>query len=270
MMAKEIDRGFKKGQYYGWRAEEQLAIDYVQACEKAATDDEFFNNFKSRREIQIIFEHVPGWLGEKYLENVLYNNSIILDKADEFILANDSYGSPRKSQYLKYNINAMSPTTARYMKVLSDLFGLYGSLDNMNIVEIGGGYGGLALVISKMFKFSNYYDVDLDAPTKLATKYCSLTGVDNFHVVTPSELEKLEDVEIDLLISNYAFSECNYETQDVYIEKILSKAKRGYITHNTSPERIERTKSVIENYDNFQFFGRDFCNKKHPIFTWGK
>ena len=212
-MVKDIDRGFKEDEYFGWRAADQLALNYVEACERATVDDEFFNNFKSRREIQTIFEHVPGWLGEKYLENILYNNSTILDHAEELIQANDTYGSPNKSQYFKYNINAMSPTTARYMKVLSDLLSLYGSLDNMNIVEIGAGYGGMALVTSKIFKFKNYY---------------------------------------------------------VYIEKILSKAKRGYITHNTSPERIERTKSIIESYDNFQFFGRDFCNKKHPIFTWGK
>ena len=31
MMVKDIDRGFKKDQYYGWRAADQLAIDYVQA-----------------------------------------------------------------------------------------------------------------------------------------------------------------------------------------------------------------------------------------------
>ena len=269
-MVKEIDRGFKEDEYFGWRAADQMAHSYIEACEKATVDDEYFNNFKSRYEIQTIFEHVPGWLGEKYLENILYNNPIILDRAEEFIRANDAYGSPRKSQYFKYNIDGMSPTTARYMKVLSDLIGLYGSLDNMNIVEIGGGYGGFTLVVSKMFKFKNYYNVDLETPGKLAQKYCTLTGVENFHVVTPTQLEKLEDIEIDLLISNYAFSECNYETQDVYIEKILSKAKRGYITHNTSLERIERTKSIIESYDNFQFFGRDFCNKKHPIFTWGK
>jgi hypothetical protein len=269
-VVKDIDRGFKEDEYFGWRAADQLALNYVEACERATVDDEFFNNFKSRHEIQPIFEHVPGWLGEKYLENILYNNSTILDQAEKFIRANDTHGSPKKSQYFKYNIDAMSPTTARYMKVLSDLFGLYGSLNNMNIVEIGAGYGGLALVISKMFKFKNYYDVDLDAACKLAHKYCTLTGVNNFHVVAPTQLEKLEDMEIDLLISNYAFSECNYETQDVYIDKILSKAKRGYITHNTSPERIERTKSIIGSYDNFQFFGRDFCNKKHPIFTWGK
>ena len=93
--------------------------------------------------------------------------------------------------------------------------------------------------------------------------------MNNFHVLTPKQLGELENVEIDLVISNYAFSECNYETQDIYIDKILSKSKRGYITHNNSEERRNRTKSIIEAYDGFKVFDVDLCKKQHPIFTWG-
>ena len=95
------------------------------------------------------------------------------------------------------------------------------------------------------------------------------TGINNFNPVKIEDLEKLENIEIDLVISNYAFSECNYETQDVYIDKILSKAKRGYLTHNTAPERQSRTESKICEYENFKIFGEDLCRKKHKIYTWG-
>ena len=36
----------------------------------------------------------------------------------------------------------------------------------------------------------------------------------------------------DLLISNYAFSECVKEIQDKYIQKIINNCKRGYVIHN--------------------------------------
>ncbi|MBR2774925.1 MAG: hypothetical protein IKD73_08080 [Selenomonadaceae bacterium] len=42
------------------------------------------------------------------------------------------------------------------------------------------------------------------------------------------------DVPCDLLISNYAFSELAKPVQDIYIKRILSRAKAGYITWNQS------------------------------------
>ena len=37
----------------------------------------------------------------------------------------------------------------------------------------------------------------------------------------------------DLVISNYAFSELRREVQDMYLEKIILRSKRGYITWNS-------------------------------------
>ena len=270
---KETERGFKEEEYYGCRCAENMVGKYLDGCMQAYSYDSVYNNFKKQGSYGYILEHVPPELGGRYLHAIHNHNPAILDKIDKFLI-NDQIGSP--NQY-KFNMVdrpdqpiVISPTTARYMKVLSDLTTLFGSLEGMNIVEIGGGYGGLSLIISKEFKFANYYDVDLFEPGKLASKYCRGSHkIDNFHVLTPEQLEQLDNIEIDLVISNYAFSECNYETQDVYIEKILSKAKRGYVTHNNSEERRNRTKSMIQDYSNFKVFDHDLCKKKHPIFTWG-
>jgi hypothetical protein len=35
-----------------------------------------------------------------------------------------------------------------------------------------------------------------------------------------------------LVISNYAFSEISRDIQEIYVEKIIQKSKRGYITYN--------------------------------------
>ena len=266
---KETERGFKEEEYYGWRCAEHMVDRYLAGCIAAHSYDSVFNDFKSQGSYGYILEHVPQDLGLAYLQNVQENNAKFIHKIRKY-LVNDIYGNPSKSlQFTELGIN-MSPTTARYIKVLSDLTTLFGSLDGMNIVEIGAGYGGLSLVISKEYEFANYYDIDLYEPGKLAERYCQKAHkMSNFHILTPEQLDELDNTEIDLVISNYAFSECNYETQDVYIEKILSKAKRGYITHNNSEERRNRTKSMIQDYPNFKVFDHDLCKKKHPIFTWG-
>jgi len=271
--SKETERGFKKEEYYGWRCAQSMVDTYIAGCLAAANYDNVFKNFKEQTAYGYILEHVPADLGAKYLDNVQNHNLDLLKGIKKFYI-NDKLGSPSIQKYrldeFKGEIITISPTTARYIKVLSDLKSLYGSLDDMNIVEIGAGYGGMPLVMSKEFKFKNYYDVDLHGPAELAKKYCvDKHEMDNFHVLTPDQIDELKDVEIDLVISNYAFSECNYEAQDIYIDKILSKAKRGYITHNNSDERRNRTKSIIENYPNFKVFDYDLCKKKHPIFTWG-
>lgn len=47
--------------------------------------------------------------------------------------------------------------------------------------------------------------------------------------LTMNELAKND---YDLVISNYAFSELRREIQDVYLEKIILRSQRGYITYN--------------------------------------
>jgi len=272
-VVKEIERGFKEEEYYGWRCAEHMVDKYLAGCLAASSYDSIFKNFKKQDSYGYILEHVPPDLGTLYLRNIETNNPALLHEFTKFTI-NDKLGNPYLGKFKFSKIENLqlqtSPTTTRYVKVLSDLITLYGSLDNLNIVEIGAGYGGLALVISQHFNVKNYYDIDLFEPGRLADRYCRKEHkINNFHVLTPEQLDELENVEIDLVISNYAFSECNYETQDIYIDKILSKAKRGYITHNNSEERRNRTKSIIEAYDGFKVFDVDLCKKEHPIFTWG-
>ncbi len=46
-------------------------------------------------------------------------------------------------------------------------------------------------------------------------------------------INKEEPRDYDLVISNYAFSELPKKLQLAYIEKVLAKAKRGYLTMNS-------------------------------------
>ncbi|MAG77244.1 MAG: hypothetical protein CL811_10860 [Colwelliaceae bacterium] len=268
MSSQEEIRGFKKEEYFGWRAQDILANNYTTLCEEACSNKEIFSTFKSNPYYRPILEHVTEKEGQEYLNIIFAQNPKILKNAKLF-KENDRIGSPELVGYKKpFSLGNISPTTIRYMKVLSDLDLLFKDLGNKNIVEIGGGYGGLALVLSKKYNFKSYVNIDLKEASMLFLKYCDENNVVGVSSKTPEQIFDFD--KIDLVISNYAFSECNSETQDLYIENILSKSKRGYITHNTSEKRRNRTKNLIKNYENFRVYDYDVGKKQHPIFVWGK
>ena len=44
--------------------------------------------------------------------------------------------------------------------------------------------------------------------------------------------ETLPEDQIDLFISNYAYSECDRDTQMDYFDRLIKKSKRGYVIYN--------------------------------------
>jgi hypothetical protein len=203
---------------------------YKNICHLAAEDEKEFMTFKRHPAYTQILEHVSLNEGRDYL-NLINHNKNIMSLMKHFKI-NDIFGSPR--QMFAEDVGMISPTTLRYIKVLSDLSNQLGTLNDLNIVEIGGGYGGQCLIISKMFNFKTYTIIDLKEPLELAKKYLDLHGVKNVNYINFFDIKnEIKDVgNFDLLISNYAFTECHRDIQDIYFEKVISKSKAGYITSN--------------------------------------
>ena len=259
----------KSDRFKGWKIATELGLDvkskYLDFCEQAVKDDEVFNNFKKADPYVVITEDTGNNLGMSYYEKVKTDNPDLLDHIEKFQKI-EKIGGPKTMDVDPF----LSAPTLRYLKVLSDLKTCFGDLSGYNIIEIGAAYGGQASIISQVYNFSNYYDVDLEWPLKLAKKYCSFNNVKNFKIVHPESLgEFSSDKTFDLVISNYALSECDEETQDFYIKTVLSKSKRGYITINGSVDRRNRLYEILKDYENFKIFNHDLCGKKHPIFVWG-
>ena len=268
-MSKEKTRRFLKEEFYGWRCAEGSLERYLKCCEVSSKDEMFFETFKINPHYTTILEHVTLEQSQNYLNTIVQENPGLLHEIKDKFSTNDLLGSPK---LFKYRLSdgyefSCSPTTIRYVKVLSDLINIFGSLDNLTIAEIGGGYGGLATIISQKFNVKHYYNVDLKWPGRLAKKYTSILGIKNFTSLEPNQIDNFKD--IDLVISNYAFSECNLDTRKQYIEHVFSKSKMGYITHNGDDSRRNETKSIIQGYINFSIFGYD-SRKRHPIFIWNK
>ena len=206
-----------------WTLQDEAATPYLNVCNYAANSDEFFKQFKSHPAYRHVLEHVSFEEGQQYLKEIDID---YLDKLEE-VKENDSLGSPVIYEYP--SVGEISPTTIRYIKNTSDIINKFGnSFDS--IVEIGGGYGGLCKVLSSFIKFEQYLLLDLEECNLLSRKYLS-----HFDLPTLSyRSEEIDEIDenFDLLISNYAFSECHKEVQQDYIERFIKKSNNFYIMHN--------------------------------------
>lgn len=199
---------------------------YPQVCLDAANDYRFFNQFRQNPVYNEILEHVTEQEGAAYLELIAHDQAL-LGEMDKF-RQNDLYGTPRIYQYP--NVGFMSPSTLRYVKVLSDLKNLFQSLDNLNICEIGVGYGGQCRIINALYVPATYCLVDIKPALLLAQRY-----LDNYAVQTTFSYMTMNDLEksnYDLVVSNYAFTELPRDIQEIYLQKVILNSHRGYIIYN--------------------------------------
>jgi hypothetical protein len=204
--------------------------EYRKFCESAATSDGVFRTFKQSPIYTAILEHASKEQAECCIPLIL-ESGINVDRL-EVLKSNDEQGSPTTEIYSNSLFNGMSPSTIRYIKVLADMLDIYSTLDGYNIVEIGVGYGGQCKVLNDYFDINSYELVDLPEVSKLAEKY-----LDKYEYKSVKLWDNKTD-EYDLVISNYAITECSREIQQYYIDNILKKSKHGYITCNYISDRF--------------------------------
>lgn len=199
---------------------------YVTICELAVSSEEVFSKFRRCHEYRLILEHVTKRFGKQYLELAMKNGNAL--EYYKKIAPQNNIGSPVTLRFNK--IGYSSPTTIRYLKVLIQLIELFGQLDDKVICEIGVGFGGQAHAITVNQKVKKYLLYDLPPVLELNKKFLGAIGtLDKFEFIDgrdPSEKNS------DLLISNYAFSELTRDVQLMYLERVILKAKSGYITWN--------------------------------------
>ncbi len=211
-----------------WRSgnKHQAKHDYIDVCKLAYEDDKTFNKFKSIGEYRLVLEHSSKKIGLDHLNNIKKDNPYLLEHIDKFI-KNDSIGEPVVYDYDE--LGKISPSTLYYVGVLSNLINIFSSLNNLNIVEIGGGYGGQCKIIYDYFTPKSYRIFDLKEVTLLQKKYLSHFGLND--ILFSSNLDN-DFYNIDLVISNYAISEMTNKYQHRYYNNVISNSTNGYITSN--------------------------------------
>lgn len=212
---------------------------YVQLCKLAVQEDYVFAKFKSSFEYRGILEHCDYSQGLKYLR-MIEKNSEVMSRLKE--ISKVENGQPFTFFYK--GLGKVSPTQIRYAKVTQDLESLFGSLDNFDIAEIGAGYGGQAIHILNRWSPSQYFIYDLEWPSKLAIKNVKQSPIDLY--VQPEIKSWEEQADVDLVISNYAFSELFRDVQETYFRSIIASSKAGYVIYNHIHERDNLSMSAEE------------------------
>ena len=136
----------------------------------------------------------------------------------------------------------ISPSTLRYIKVLADIKNNFETADQLDICEIGIGYGGQCRIINAYFKPATYCLVDIQPALALTKRF-----LDNYilhSTLTYKTMNELGQRDYDLVLSNYAFTELPRTIQDIYLNKVILNSKRGYITYNEiTPNEFDSYKS---------------------------
>ncbi len=207
-----------------------------QTCISNVLNNNMFHLFKSFPDYKEILEHVSEDLGKKYLETI--DDKIDIDIIQKLCNINDSVGSPTIIDFGKVR---SSPSSLRYInhafKILTYLKSL--NLSSVKIVEVGGGYGGLCLIIyhlnKLMFNLSieEYIIIDLAEPLLLQQKYLETNNVDiPLHYYNASTFGSTLPSTDYFLISNYCISEIDPQFRQTYYKFLFPKVKHGFIIWN--------------------------------------
>ncbi len=173
----------------------------------------------------------------------------MLSEIDQ-LKGNDSIGNPIQFDYPF--VGKISPTTLKYIKIAGDLELYFGSLNGYKIIEIGGGCGGQAVILSRLYDLSEYALIDLPEVLYLQDIYLEQFDISH-RIIQMNDLDQVD--EYDLIISNYAFSECAHQVQEKYLAEVIAKSSKGYmicnqisqnhgITSLSKQELVERLSSL--------------------------
>ena len=195
-------------------------------------DDNLFKNFCRTKSICLMISGMnTGQRGDLYIQFIIDSgNGDLILKNTALIRKYESVGNPY-SDICKFGNTSFRCSDS----VIPPIFTLikskmcFGELPkDMNIIEIGCGYGINTVIWNDYLGFKSYTHVDLPEMLLLQEKYVSCFGVQNVRYLDPYiNLDEINNS--DFLISNYAFTELNHDIKLLYINKILKKCKRGII-----------------------------------------
>lgn len=206
--------------------------------------DEFVDikplNFKTNPDVNYMLEHTADVCindAKKKLKYLLENKLISGEDAKSFIQLNDSVGYPKRSLIFDDIVSSFGSLQYIYQSVLAiNHFKTLSS--SIDIVEIGGGYGGLALAMLFLapkygLTINSYTIVDLQSPLKLQKKY-----LENFNMSTNVNFSDAggygADIQKDnlFLLANYSFTEIESHHRSKYENILFPKLSHGFILWN--------------------------------------
>lgn len=208
-------------------------IGFSTLCARSVDSLAIFSKFRSCTSIIDVLDHVTIDQGREYVSFIREKNPTLLENSSLGVAKEiDLIGRPLRWKFSR--IGLMSPTILRYLKVYGDLERLFGPISNLQIAEIGIGFGGQTAITAAMGGVKNFKLYDLPVVLELGYKFLNSAKIEGSIDLVDGRNPK--ECSPDLLISNYAFSELTREVQDRYLQSVILNAPRGYITWNSSAE----------------------------------
>lgn len=233
----------------------------------AARDEKVFHFFRSHPNYTAILDHVTRQQGREYLE-ILSSRAALPEGASDTFRAFSRIGGPQVSHYEK--VGWVAPTLFRYLKVASDIRILFGTLEGMRIAEIGIGWGGQTWVLSELNPTATFFLYDLPEVNELASRALSRVSGLASEVTFINALEQLPNTHLDLLISNYAFSELNRANQQKFLDRVLSGSSRGYVTWNSLSSDGFSVQELLDFIPGSASFDeKPLTSSNNQIVAWG-
>ncbi len=230
---------------------------YPAFCRIAAQDSSVFNSFRSNDTYQQILEHFDFDAGLRFLEVIELKYPRLLTHLERYAIA-DRVGGATRHTFKGYG--RFSASTIRYICHLGNILEHFPDLAGMNIIEVGGGYGGLASIICTHANIKSYTIVDLPDVMRLANRWLSetLPPETKAKIGFWNQSTRTETKQWDLFVSNFAFTECSPAVQDCYIDTIIKRSSAGFILYNFRAEsyhpsilltKLQRATSQVRCYD---------------------
>ncbi len=214
--------------------------DYLLCVSEALHQQPEQWTFKSDPRYRAVLEHTPRDFAESMLTwSLAQMPSLTCDRIRGLATLNDSVGTPAQESIGQ--LGMFAPSNMRYLCHAIKLWQHVDSLGlpEVNIVEIGGGYGGLALWVrglAHLFKtrLHAYWIVDLPEVTILQFMVAQALNVPLFALTpdAPYFEEFHQGMDALFCFSAYAFSEFDQPTRDWYAEHLLPKCRHGLMVWN--------------------------------------
>lgn len=212
---------------FGWSIKKENATAYATACLEVDIDN--FRKDSGYRKILEgggleVFNYFLGAIRSHDLSDLFFDN---LDAFRQ----NDLYGNP--DLFSDKEIGKFSPTTLKYALNILNIIEAFDKTKINKIVEIGGGYGGIAVILQNFIDYDEYVLVDLPECNLLTEKYISkFPSLDGkVKTVNCHDLD-YDFTNTDLTIAINSLSECNREVQLRYFRDIIKESRYGYLVRN--------------------------------------
>lgn len=140
-----------------------------------------------------------------------------------------------------------NPAVVRYLFELCILEHTFGSdFSNMHVIEIGGGYGGLAATMMMAHAMAKYSIVDFEIVGQLIHEHAHRSGAPLAHIIKSTNKVPVAS---DLLVSFFCISEQTRRVVDRYIQLYVAHAKRGYLQLNYDEDLRHGGNSILSRFN---------------------